>query len=204
MKAAWIACCVISSSVLLLAEQRSTPAGRGAPPPQGVQLACAADLGVGVTTGRSFCDVLIGASPTDSIAVTMPVRKAPTTLTLDLHNRFMVPASTDTAVCRWVSPQYTWVGNSRPAYGENGGAEVGTSPGCGTMSWAGVAEEAPRQASANTRPRRRLNIRATRECARSHRDTIMLLSCWRRRGVFLYAGLGARSYYADLTTRPPH
>jgi hypothetical protein len=73
-----------------------------------VQLACAADLGVGVTTGRSFCDVLIGASPTDSIAVTMPVRKAPTTLTLDLHNRFTVPpAVPGPAVLAWARHEAT-------------------------------------------------------------------------------------------------
>jgi len=90
MRAVWVVGWAVASSALLMAEQRSAPRGRGAP--AAVKLTCAADLGTGVKSKRSFCDVLIGTAPADSVSVTIPAQKAPSTLSLDLHNRFTVPA----------------------------------------------------------------------------------------------------------------
>ncbi|MCC7009259.1 MAG: hypothetical protein IT184_10610 [Acidobacteria bacterium] len=53
---------------------------------------CAAELGTGVKTTRTFCDVLIGAAPADSIAITIPRHSGAATLLFELHNRFTVPA----------------------------------------------------------------------------------------------------------------
>jgi hypothetical protein len=53
---------------------------------------CAAPLGAGIKTKRTFCDVLIGAKPADSVMLTIPARTGTATLLFDLHNRFTVPA----------------------------------------------------------------------------------------------------------------
>jgi hypothetical protein len=55
-------------------------------------LICMAPLGGGVKSERVFCDVLIGAEPNDSVAVTIPPYTGTATLQFDLHNRFTVPA----------------------------------------------------------------------------------------------------------------
>src|SRR5688572_14193000 len=93
MKVAWVLGWAVACSTLLMAEQRSAPRGRGAAAADAVKLTCAADLGTGVKSKRSFCDVLIGTAPADSVAVTIPAQKVPSTLSLDLHNRFTVPAA---------------------------------------------------------------------------------------------------------------
>jgi hypothetical protein len=54
--------------------------------------ACAANLGTGLKSKRTFCDVLIGTRPADSIAVSIPRHTGTATLQFDLHNRFTVPA----------------------------------------------------------------------------------------------------------------
>ena len=48
---------------------------------------CPAPLGVGVTSKRSFCDVLTGRDPAAGILITLPAHRGPVTLTFDLHNR---------------------------------------------------------------------------------------------------------------------
>ena len=48
---------------------------------------CPAPLGVGVTSRRSFCDVLTGRDPAAGIIITLPAHRGPVTLTFDLHNR---------------------------------------------------------------------------------------------------------------------
>ncbi len=48
---------------------------------------CPAPLGVGVTSKRSFCDVLTGRDPAAGIIITLPAHRGPVTLTFDLHNR---------------------------------------------------------------------------------------------------------------------
>jgi hypothetical protein len=50
-------------------------------------MTCPAPLGTGVSSGRSFCDVLTGASPDQGILIDLPPHQGPVTLTFDLHNR---------------------------------------------------------------------------------------------------------------------
>jgi hypothetical protein len=48
---------------------------------------CASELGMGVSTGRRFCDVLTGSDPKEGIVITIPPHRGPVTLTFELHNR---------------------------------------------------------------------------------------------------------------------
>jgi hypothetical protein len=48
---------------------------------------CPSPLGTGVATKRVFCDVPIGRTPADGIAIKLPPHKGGTVLTFDLHNR---------------------------------------------------------------------------------------------------------------------
>jgi hypothetical protein len=48
---------------------------------------CSSELGVGVTTGRRFCDVLTGADPKEGVLITIPPHRGPVTLSFELHNR---------------------------------------------------------------------------------------------------------------------
>jgi hypothetical protein len=57
------------------------------------EAACAATLGPGAASRRVFCDVLVGARPEDSIAMTIPPHTGASTLQFDLHNRFAVPGA---------------------------------------------------------------------------------------------------------------
>lgn len=52
---------------------------------------CAASLGAGVKTRRTFCDVISASSPAASVSVTLPARTGVATLFFDLHNRFGIP-----------------------------------------------------------------------------------------------------------------
>lgn len=52
---------------------------------------CAANLGAGVRSRRTFCDVVIAAMPAESVSMTIPRRTGPATLFFDLHNRFGIP-----------------------------------------------------------------------------------------------------------------
>jgi hypothetical protein len=51
------------------------------------ELRCVSELGVGVSTGRRFCDVLTGADPKEGILVTIPPHRGPVTMSFELHNR---------------------------------------------------------------------------------------------------------------------
>lgn len=67
---------------------RRQPARPPAPPQQEpAQLICPAPLGTGVTTHRSYCDVLTGREPAEGILIALPPHKGEVTLTFDLHNR---------------------------------------------------------------------------------------------------------------------
>ena len=48
---------------------------------------CASELGVGVSTGRRFCDVLTGNDPKQGVLVTIPPHRGPVTMSFELHNR---------------------------------------------------------------------------------------------------------------------
>jgi len=66
---------------------------RPAPPPlaplqqEPAELTCPAPLGTGVTTHRSYCDVLTGRDPAAGILIKIPPHKGEVTLAFDLHNR---------------------------------------------------------------------------------------------------------------------
>ncbi len=80
---------VIAMSTVLVAQRGGTPALRTA-----TDIRCAADIGTGVKTKRPFCDVVIGTTPAESVAMTIPPHTGTATLRFDLHNRFDVPAAT--------------------------------------------------------------------------------------------------------------
>ena len=48
---------------------------------------CSSELGMGVATGRRFCDVLTGTDPKEGVIVTIPPHRGPVTLSFELHNR---------------------------------------------------------------------------------------------------------------------
>jgi hypothetical protein len=76
-----------------VAAQRATgPAKRPAAPAAGTKtepavFECPSLLGEGVTTKRSFCDVLTGRDPATGIVIKLPPHTGTVTLTFDLHNR---------------------------------------------------------------------------------------------------------------------
>lgn len=51
------------------------------------QLDCRSALGTGLTTKRTYCDVLTGRTPSDGIVIKLPPHTGDVTLTFDLHNR---------------------------------------------------------------------------------------------------------------------
>lgn len=74
--------------------RRSTPSRRAAPAPrpaavkrEPAKVTCPATLGVGVSSRRTFCDVLTGRDPAEGIRVVVPPHTGTATLTFDLHNR---------------------------------------------------------------------------------------------------------------------
>jgi hypothetical protein len=71
--------------------QARRPARRPEPLPAPItaapQTTCPAPLGVGVTTKRSFCDVMTGRDPAGGVLIAIPPHRGPVTLTFDLHNR---------------------------------------------------------------------------------------------------------------------
>ena len=90
---AFLGIVILSLAAIATAQTRRPPARRTTPvplpPPVTVapEIACPTPLGVGVTTGRSYCDVLSGRDPAGGILVPLPPHRGPVTLTFDLHNR---------------------------------------------------------------------------------------------------------------------
>jgi len=58
-----------------------------APKKEAAQVACPSQLGQGVKTKRTFCDVLTGRDPAEGIKISIPPHVGTATLTFDLHNR---------------------------------------------------------------------------------------------------------------------
>lgn len=48
---------------------------------------CSSELGVGVATGRRFCDVLTGNDPKEGVLITIPPHRGPVKIGFELHNR---------------------------------------------------------------------------------------------------------------------
>jgi hypothetical protein len=67
--------------------QTRRPAPAPATTTVAAELNCTASLGEGVSTQRSFCDVMSGREPADGILIKLPPHRGPVTLTFDLHNR---------------------------------------------------------------------------------------------------------------------
>jgi hypothetical protein len=94
--AGWMTALALLSGAVVLASgeadqgRTSKPALR---PVTGGTPACASDLGAGLTSRRSYCDVLITKSGQDSVFMSIPPHTGPAALLFDLHNRFTVPAS---------------------------------------------------------------------------------------------------------------
>ncbi len=54
------------------------------------EVRCPAELGIGVTTGRRFCDIAIGSIGRDlanAVRIVLPPHRGPALLAFDLHNR---------------------------------------------------------------------------------------------------------------------
>jgi hypothetical protein len=74
------------------AQTRRAPARRPAAKPAPMKtepapLKCPAELGTGIQTRRTYCDVLAGGLPADGIVIELPPHTGDVTLTFDLHNR---------------------------------------------------------------------------------------------------------------------
>lgn len=48
---------------------------------------CPSELGTGVKSRRTFCDVLTGSDPKEGVLVAIPPHRGPVTLSFELHNR---------------------------------------------------------------------------------------------------------------------
>ena len=72
--------------------RRAQPARRPAAKPvplktEPAPLECPSALGTGLTTRRTYCDVLTGRTPAEGIVIKLPPHTGDVTLTFDLHNR---------------------------------------------------------------------------------------------------------------------
>ncbi len=90
---------VLAGALCVSAVLFAAPGQRPAAPPPGpgklsTTAKCAAELGLGVTSGRRFCDVIIATKAADSIAVVIPPHRGPAKLLFDLHNRVAAPPET--------------------------------------------------------------------------------------------------------------
>lgn len=91
MRAAFAILCASVLVLPVLDAQTRKRAPRKAPVPAlsrvQAELKCPAELGVGVTTDRRFCDVLTGNDPLQGVLVTIPPHRGPVTLSFELHAR---------------------------------------------------------------------------------------------------------------------
>src|SRR5688500_17261862 len=76
----------------LIAQTRRQPARKPAAKPvppktEPAQVECPSVLGTGLTTRRTYCDVLTGRTPADGIVIKLPPHTGDVTITFDLHNR---------------------------------------------------------------------------------------------------------------------
>ena len=82
---------VLSAAPDLLAQARrgGAAAAAAAMRTEPAKVTCPQMLGVGVQSGRSFCDVIITRDPAEGIIVPLPAHTGAMTLTFDLHNRHL-------------------------------------------------------------------------------------------------------------------
>jgi hypothetical protein len=74
--------------------RKPAPAKKRTPTQLVKDVTCPADLGVGVKSKRSFCDVTIATDPVAGIFMRIPPHTGNSTLLFDLHNRFPVSGRT--------------------------------------------------------------------------------------------------------------
>jgi hypothetical protein len=78
-------------AVVADAQTRKAPARKAPTAPaltrSEAQLDCPSELGVGVKTGRRFCDVLTGREPDAGVIVKIPPHRGAVKLSFELHNR---------------------------------------------------------------------------------------------------------------------
>jgi hypothetical protein len=89
----FIATLVLCAVIVPTSAQTRKPAPRRAPAKpvplktEPAELQCPSILGAGLTSKRTYCDVLTGGSPADGIVIKLPPHTGDVTLTFDLHNR---------------------------------------------------------------------------------------------------------------------
>jgi len=74
---------ILMSAVVAPASSQ-TRSGRTTEEPEVV---CPAELGVGLTTGLRFCDVMTGGDPAAGVLITLPPHRGDVILRFNLHNR---------------------------------------------------------------------------------------------------------------------
>lgn len=85
-----LATCLVGAATVVGAQSPSLPA-RAPGTRISTAVDCAASLGTGVKSRRTFCDAVIAAAPKDSVLVNIPDHAGTATLFFDLHNRFTLP-----------------------------------------------------------------------------------------------------------------
>lgn len=91
MRALLLTAVVVSSTAGVLYSWQGVPPARTPGSRLATQHTCAASLGTGVKSRRTFCDVVTARVPAESVSMTVPARTGAATLFFDLHNRFGVP-----------------------------------------------------------------------------------------------------------------
>jgi hypothetical protein len=88
MRLQWIAVtAVVLAMSIVPAAQTRRRAAAPAPKKEAAAVSCPTPLGIGASTKRSFCDVLIGRDPATGILIALPPHRGNVTLTFNLHNR---------------------------------------------------------------------------------------------------------------------
>src|SRR5690349_237198 len=87
-----IAILLTTATDAIVAQRRGAAPARRTPPAtpprkEPAVFNCPAPLGTGVTSKKSYCDVLTARLPAEGIVIPLPPHVGPVTLTFDLHNR---------------------------------------------------------------------------------------------------------------------
>ena len=88
-----LAATALAATATGVADGQRRPARRTEP----AAITCPAEVGIGMTTERRFCDVLTGREPRDGILIKIPPHRGEVTLLFDLHNRHTYSAELEQA-----------------------------------------------------------------------------------------------------------
>jgi hypothetical protein len=88
----WVPMLLLAAAVTADGQTRRAPARKAPVKPVPLtrvepDIVCPSELGVGVKSGRRFCDVLTGRDPLAGILIKIPPHRGTVTLSFDLHNR---------------------------------------------------------------------------------------------------------------------